>query len=357
MDNGGEQDRSEQATPFKLRQAREKGNVARSMDLAFAAALAGCLGYGWAAGDELLSGIAHGMRLTLAAGPSVLAEPGGLYPLVGLLFAAVARPIMLLSGTIFLIVLLFEIVQTGFVFTTHPLKPDFSRINPAKGLKRIFSWPMLINAGKNILKFAVYAVVAWLAIRRSYDELVPSITDGRKLIEAIGASALRLLLYFLGIAICFAALDQLLVRRNFAKQMRMSRRDVRREARDREGEPRLKQKRKGLHAEFVRNSKSLRNMRSADMLLVNPVHYAVGLRYDASAMAAPLVVAQGSHSFALRLKKMAFLYGVPVIEDPELARAVYRSAVIDRPIHEAQYRGVAAHYRALRQRKADAGRS
>lgn len=351
MDSGSEQDKSEQATPFKLRQAREKGTIARSMDLAFAAGLAAVLGYFWVAGESFVASMSQGMRLTLAAGPQVLGDQSGLFPLIALLLASAARPIAMMAGTIFLIVLLFELVQTGVIFTTHPLKPDFSRINPAKGLKRIFSWPMMVNAAKNVFKMVVYGAVAWLAVKRSFLELAPTIVDGRGLIQAIADSSMQLVLYFLGVAICFAAIDQMLVRRSFAKQMRMSRRDVRRESRDREGEPRLKQKRKGLHAEFVRNSKSLRNMGSADLLVVNPVHYAVGLRYDPDAMAAPVVVAQGVHSMALRLKRMAFLYGVPIIEDPELARALYRGSTIDRPIPEVQYRDVARHYRALRDRK------
>ncbi len=352
MDNGGEQDKSEQATPFKLKQARDKGTIARSMDLAFAAGLAAILGYFWMAGESFVAGTMQGMRLTLAAAPQIVGDEGGLFPLIALLFASVAKPIALMAGTVFLIVLLFELLQTGVIFSAHPLKPDFSRINPAKGFKRIFSWPMMVNALKNVFKLVVYGLVAWLAIRRSFVELAPAIVDGQSLIRAIGGASSRLAVYFLGVAICFAALDQMLVRRNFSKQMRMSRRDVRRESRDREGEPRMKQKRKGLHAEFVANAKSLRGMRSADMLVVNPIHYAVGLRYDQAVMAAPQVVALGMHGFALRLKRAALLYGVPVIEDPELARALYRSTRIDQPISEDQYQGAAKHYRVLRGRKA-----
>ncbi len=348
MDNGGDQDKSEQATPFKLKKAREKGSIARSMDLAFAAGLAGFLGYAWSAGDSLVATMGQATRQTLVSGPQVMGEPGGLYLLVSLLFASMARPLAMMATTIFLIVLLLELVQTGIIFTAHPLKPDFSRINPAKGLKRLFSWPMLLNAAKNVFKMAVYATVAWLAIRHSYSQFAPTIVDARSLVQALGASSLRLMLCFLGVAVAFAALDQILVRRSFAKQMRMSRRDVRRESRDREGEPRLKQKRKGLHAEFVRNAKSMRALPSADLLVVNPIHYAVGLRYVPAEMVAPIVVAQGSHSLARRLKKLAFLYHVPVIEDPVLARALFRGSVIDRPIAESHYHDVAAHYRALR---------
>ena len=317
------------------------------MDLAFATGLAAFLGYFWVAEDNFMAATAQGIRTTFAAAPQVLGEEGALFPLIRMLFAAAARPIAIMAAAMFLVVLLFELVQTGVIFTTQPLKPDFSRINPAQGFKRIFSWQMMLNAAKNIFKLVMYGVVAWLTIKDSFLEFAPTIVDGRTLAIALGQASARLLLYFLGVGLCFAAIDQLLVRRAFAKQMRMSRRDVRRESRDREGDPRMKQRRKGLHGEFVRNSKSLRNMPSADMLIVNPVHYAVGLKYDGDKMAAPLVVAQGVHSFALRLKKMAMVYGVPVIEDPELARNLYKLA-FEKPIAEVYFTAVAKHYRTQR---------
>ena len=108
--------------------------------------------------------------------------------------------------------------------------------------------------------------------------------------------------------------------------MRMSRRELRREHRDREGEPRQKQKRKQLHAEFVQASQSLRGVKGADVVVTNPTHYAVALRYDAASMAAPAVVSRGAGDLALRIKQLAFRHNVVVIEDKALARALYRRA-------------------------------
>jgi flagellar biosynthetic protein FlhB len=137
--------------------------------------------------------------------------------------------------------------------------------------------------------------------------------------------------------------------------MRMSRRELRREVRDREGEPRLKQKRKQLHADFVAASQSLRNVKGADVVVTNPNHYAVALRYDGATMAAPLVVSRGANALAQRIKRLAFRYGIVTVEDPPLARLLYRACTLDSPVPESAYREVAALYLRLRPAPAAGG--
>jgi flagellar biosynthetic protein FlhB len=146
----------------------------------------------------------------------------------------------------------------------------------------------------------------------------------------------------------FAAIDQILVRRLFLKQMRMSRREVRRELRDREGEPRIKQRRRQLHAQFAKAAESLRGVPGADVVVTNPTHVAVALKYDNATMEAPVVVAKGAHEFAARIRRTAFVHGVLTIEDKPLARALYAACAAGDPIPEAHYGRVAQIYRKLR---------
>ena len=160
-------------------------------------------------------------------------------------------------------------------------------------------------------------------------------------------TGMRLLIFCLLAGVVFAAIDQFLVRRDFTRKMRMSRRELRRESRDREGEPRMKQRRKQLHAEFVKLSQSMRNVRGADVLITNPTHYAVALRYDGRSMYAPTIVSQGANQFAQRLKQLAFVYGVVIVPAPELARALYRCE-LNREIPETHYRRVADIYLRMR---------
>lgn len=351
-DQGGETDKSELPTPYRLEQARKKGQVARGMDLGFLTGLSAFSAYVWFRGDEIVAELANVARLAIAAAPGVTASQHGLITLGGMVIAGAARPLMLLAGAIFLSVLVFEVVQTGAVLSSAPLKFDMNRMNPAQNLKRIFSLRVLIETGKSILKLAVYSTLAWLVIRTAVTVDTAVVTDAAALANGLKRDTFRMLAFFVAAAAGFAVLDQFITRRDFTKRMRMSRRDVRRESRDREGEPRQKQKRKQMHREFVKASESLRNIKGADILVTNPTHYAVALRYDPRTMDAPVVVSRGMHRFALRLRRLAFLYNVVIVREPLLARALYRCE-INQPVPEGLYRPVADLYRAMRARQAN----
>lgn len=343
-----EQDKSEQPTLFKLQRARQKGAVARSMDLSFLVGLVVMLLYLRSTAPGFGTSVAQGMRATLIGGAGATSDANVL-ALVGPLFAQIARPLLLLFATLFATVLLFEVVQLGgFVFSASPLKPDFTRLNPVTGLKRLFSLKLLLETAKNVLKLAVYTAIAFLVIRSALGSRTGSVVDAGTLAEFTLALAVRLLGAFATIAFFFAIIDQLLVRRTFLRQMRMSRREVKREMRDREGDPRLKQKRKRLHGEFVKISQSVRNLPGADVVITNPEHIAVALRYDGRTMAAPRIVSIGLNGVALRMKRLAALYGITIIENRMLARALHRGGVLERPIPDDCFEPVAAIYNDLR---------
>ncbi len=151
-----------------------------------------------------------------------------------------------------------------------------------------------------------------------------------------------------GIAVVFVILDQLLVRGEFLKQMRMSRREVTRESRDREGDPRIKAKRKQLHIEFVKQSQGTGNLPGSDLVIVNPEHFAVALRYDPERMTAPTVSTKGRNRFALALKQEASRRAIPIMVRPKLARALYRDIAVNAEISAIHYETVAELYVELR---------
>lgn len=346
-----EQDKSEQPTSYKLMQSRRKGAVARGMDLGFFTAIAVFLGYAWMTGPHLGQILAWQMQAAIVASGLLADGPTALATLTERMLGALIKPVLLLVIAMLVITMLFEIVQTGIVFSSQPLKPDFSRLNPVQGLKRVFSMRMLIETAKNVLKLLVYTFVGVLIIRSALQSDVAAIDDAASLSALIVRTGMRLLASFALIAFFFAVADQIISRKQFLKKMRMSRREVRREARDREGEPRLKQKRKQLHSEFVKVSQSLRNLRGADVLVVNPQHIAIGLRYDPSAMPAPTVISMGTNGIAQRMKRMAVLYMIPVIEDRALARELHRKAVLGAYIPEHCFAPTAAIYNKLRRAK------
>ncbi|WP_443751358.1 EscU/YscU/HrcU family type III secretion system export apparatus switch protein [Asticcacaulis solisilvae] len=348
MEEQSDQNKSEPPTPFKLSKAREKGSVARGLDLGFATSLIAFAGYLWMFGPGLAGSLSLAARRTLVTAPTLAAGPNESLQLIAVVLTTIAQPMLFLFGTVFVVVLVFEIVQTGFVFSLAPLSPEFSRLSPANGFKRIFSVRQLVETGKNVFKLAIYSALAVLVVLDARALTVPAIADAHGLVDALARASFRLLILFAGAAGLVAILDQLISRRDFFKRMRMTRQETRREARDREGDPRFKQRRRQVHREYAKLSKSLRNVRNADVLITNPTHYAVALSYDTATMTAPRVVAQGADQMALRLKRLAFLHGVVTIENRELARTLYHRCEIDREIPETCFRAVANIYRRLR---------
>jgi flagellar biosynthetic protein FlhB len=346
-----EQDKSELPTSYRLSQARKKGAVARSMDLGFLTSLAVLLCYLWWTGPQLWDGMAWQMRAALRSAGSLSEGALPLWQLTEQMAWPLVKLMAMLLVAMLVVVGVFEIVQTGIVFSAEPLKPDFTRLNPAQGLKRLFSMRLLIETAKNVFKLAVYSGVAYVLVRGALAQSAYTINDAGSLGNSLVRTGMRLLAAFLAIAFLFAVIDQIISRGQFRKKMRMSRREVRRESRDREGDPRLKQKRKQLHGEFVKTSQSLRNLKGADVLVVNPQHIAIALRYDADRMHAPKVIAIGVNSLAQRMKRIALLYGIPMFEDRLLARALNRTAQLNQEIPENCFAPVADIYNTLRRRQ------
>lgn len=342
-----EQNKSEEATPFKLRRAREKGSVARGIDLSFFAGLLALAGFLTIAGQALIGHLAQMMRTALAVGIKSASDPHEALGLTGASYWAALHPVILFGATIIAVVTLLEIVQLrGFVFSAQPLKPDFSRINPAKGLKRLFSMRLLKEALKSVLKMSAYTIVAVLLIRAAISGAGAgaTITDAGSLAEAMRSAGMRMLWIFALVAFLFAILDQVLTRGEFRKQMRMSRREVTRESKEREGDPRIKRKRKQLHAEFVKRSAGLGRLPGSDMLVVNPEHVAVALAYDRTRHQAPVVRAKARNLHAQLMKRRAFSLGIPIIESPALARALYADCETGREIGQEHFHAVAELY-------------
>ena len=218
-------------------------------------------------------------------------------------------------------------------------------------MRRLFSIRLLKEAFKSILKFAVYSAIAILATRFAVRAAGFEATSAGQLADLAWRSALKLLTLFTAAALVFAAIDQIIARREFAKQMRMSRSELTREFKEREGEPRIKAKRKQLHGEFLKQTEGLGRLAGSDLVLVNPEHFAVALAYDEARMSAPNVRAKARNQLALAMRREAARLSIPVIPDPILARALFFSTDTGREIAPGDYRAVALHYSKTRARE------
>jgi flagellar biosynthetic protein FlhB len=337
-----EQNRSEQATPFKLDEARKRGLAAKSVELnavagtlAFAALLA-LAGQGLFERQLRLDASLLSQAHTLAFSESAAMR---------WLSASFLESIMLVAPVFALLLIVgigASLLQTGPVFSFEPLKPDFSRINPAAGLKRLFSTRLLFEAAKNLLKlalfgYALYAILLDLmplavGLAQTHPGAYPRLG-----LEAVGALMLKLGLVMLAVAL----LDVGYVRREFAKKMMMSRREMRDEMKRREGDPKVKSRIRELQREMRKRSQALKRVPEADVLITNPTHVAVALRYRREELPAPQVIAKGAGELAARMKRLARRHGVPVVEDRPLARRLFLRGALDAPIPQAEYPRVA----------------
>jgi len=336
-----EQDRSEAATPFKLREAKKRGSVAKSMDLNsvfVVAALLGCL-HLWSAGAATEQ--AALTRLLFLQSASFVFSANQTW---AWLAKAVFESLVLLVplfGAIMAAGVLSSLVQHGPVFSAQPLKPDFKRLSPAAGLKRIFSKRALFELGKNLLKLALFAWTIYLALRHALPTLVQLLyvdahAYGPRLLDEVGGVIFKLLLVMLVLAL----IDVLFTRWEYADKLRMSRRELKDEHKQREGDPKVKSRIRELQNELRNKSRALRNIPKADVLVTNPTHLGVALMYRHGEMAAPAIVAKGAGDMVEKMKSVARRHSVTIVENRRLARALHALALHD-TVPEAHYAEVA----------------
>jgi flagellar biosynthetic protein FlhB len=337
-----DQHKGEQATEFKLRQARERGSVARSMDInSFAILL--MLAIGLAAwGQDMLVSLLGLTRALLSQAAMFSQAPAQFVQWApGLLLQALLAclPLLLL---VIAAAILSGLLQAGPVFSFFPLKPDWSRVNPLAGFKRVFTMRMVFDGIKCVFKATAMALATWLLIESSLPTLLGlGHSDIRRLPTVALAVTGDLVKWCVLSLLPLALLDLAWVRRDFLKKMMMSRREVTDEHKQREGDPRIRAQLRALQREARKRSQSLRNVRQADVLITNPTRLALALRYDSDTMSAPTVVAKGAGQLARMMRAMAFRHQVPVIENRKLARALFRETGIHSPIPQAFYPAVA----------------
>lgn len=354
-----EQNKTEEATPFKLKKARDKGQVARGSDLGFFSMLVALCLVVLSAGPYLFDRIGDLVRDMLMISIPSANEPNTIIQAIAFVYPIAVQTVAVIGLSVIALIIVMEILQLrGMVFSTHPLKPDMNRLNPAKGFKRVFSVRMLKETLKNVLKMIFYAGAASIVILVAVEEFGAGMSDAQELAGAMFLSAERLIFAFAALALIVAALDQVISRQEFKREMRMSKSELQRETKDREGEPRQKQKRKELHREYAKQTGSSEQVSGSDLLVINPQHYAVALVYKPEEADAPQVKAKGRNAFALAMKRTAVAHNIPAYHQPTLARALFKACGPGDPVPSALFKQVAdvytVHFRTTRPAKGPA---
>ena len=317
-------DKTEKPTPKKLQDARKKGDIAKSKDITSTAGMLVILMLAAVA----LPLLGEQMAALVRASFEVMHEPFELAaPRLGrqagmtllLVVGLVVVPVALVGALV-------EFIQAGPVMSTEKLKPKMENMNPAKGLKRMFSMDNLVELVKSILKTAVVGTIAWLVMRKVLPEL-PLLVSGRP--ENVGAALWQttwlLLAWAGGSFVLVSAMDLAWQRFSYMKKMRMSMRDIRQEMKDAEGDPHLKGQRRQLQQEWAQQGAS-NAAAEAHVLVVNPTHVAIAIAYDRETCPVPTVTAKGQDDDALAMRQAAQEAGVPVLRNIELARSLLADA-------------------------------
>ena len=335
-------DLTEQATPYKLDEARKKGSVAKSPDfnaVAILGALAAILySSGWDAFRQTVK-MQQAIFVRASSGTWDIDSTAIWLGQIMLALLSILAPLFL---TVAIAAVLANLAQVGPIFTVKPLAPDPERINPMAGLKRLFSLRILFEAAKSVTKLLILGVVTYLVISAALPGLL-SISGldpkgySRVLIDLSAGILGKLVLTLLVIAV----LDFSYTRWEFAKRMRMSRRDVKDEHKHREGDPRIRSRIRELRKEMLKRSKATGKLPSADVLIVNPTRLAVALCYKEGAAGAPQVVAKGAGDLARKMREVANRHHIPVVQNRLLARTLFREVDYDGFVPEKLYPQVA----------------
>lgn len=335
--------KTEEATPRKLEEARRKGDVAKSADLPAFMSLAAAFGVLLAAGGYLSRGLAeslvpfvaapHELAVTLATGGAGDVAWTAIKAGLPLLLAVLAAAAVAGFGG--------SVVQTGLLFAGEKLKPDWKKVDPISGFGRLFGPDGLFQFAKSLAKVIVVAWVCWSVMSphvgevESLARMEPAalLPFARDLLKALFFAVLA----FLALT---AAIDFVWQKIRFAERMRMTKEELKEDYKQTEGDPHVKGKLKQLRAEKAKK-RMMANVPNATVVITNPTHFAVALRYVAGETAAPVCVAKGVDSLALKIREVAGEHGVPLVEDKPLARALYAAVDVDETVPREHFEAVA----------------
>lgn len=357
MSEESDLERSEAPSQRRLEQAREEGQVARSQDLsAFAVLLAGTGGL-WFAGERIFTGAGEMMARSLRFDAGVTDEQ-----LMTTLLVRDSIDVWMLAAPLLLVVMAVALFApmglSGWLFSAKPLEPNFSRLNPLEGFKRMVSGKALAELGKALAKALLIGSTGALVIWSQAGAF--SGLSGRPLPVAIAETASLVLwsvAVVVGAMLLIVACDVPLQLWQHFSKLRMSREDLRKEMRETEGDPQVKAAVRNQQRQMAKR-RMMADVPKADVVVTNPAHYAVALAYAEGGMGAPRVVAKGTELVAARIRELAGQHRIPVLESPPLARALYRHAEIGDEIPETLYTAVAevlAHVFQLRRYRSHGG--
>lgn len=338
---GSAQERTEQATPRRLQEARRKGQVARSADLTGALMLLAMIGLLYAIQDQFLLDLQRYLTNYFSDVAGVRVSEKSLLPILNNASLFTLKLVAPFFAVAVLVAVASNIGQVGFLFSTEVLKPRADILNPVSGLQKMFSRRSLVELVKSILKFMIIGGITYYLIKSNLGNLMLVFNlspEGiyKKIISFILTVAWWGALAYLALSI----IDYMYQRYDYKKNLMMSKQEVKEEYKQTEGDPHIKSRQREMRRSMSMN-KMITEVPQATVVVTNPTHLAVALKYRQGEMSAPVVVAKGADWLAGRIKDIARENGVPLVEDKEVARFLYQSVEIGQEIPIEIYQAVA----------------
>ena len=332
------------ATPHKRNESREKGQVAKSNELTTTLALIAVLGFFFVAGYDTwhhLTNIMYGAFSAIGgqlnAGKTILIFLG----LTGVAFKIIA-PVLIVAV---IVGVLGNIFQIGLIFSSQPLMPQLSRINPISGFQRILSMRGLFEAVKSIFKIGLIGYIVYVTIMSNLVDVFSLVDADKSNIAALFVSTVGRIGFqvFLraALALLFLSIFDFLYQRwQHEQDIRMTREEIREEMKRTEGDPEIRRRIRRVQRELSQ-ARMMKAIPEADAVITNPVHLAVAIKYDYEVMDSPYVVAKGERKIARQIREIAEEHGVPIVENPPLAQALYKNVEVGEAIPMEFYQAIA----------------
>lgn len=334
-------EKTEPASYKRLEQAREDGDVPRSRELATCTILLATGGALWVLGDDMLRALSRMLSQSL----TLTREQAFDMNLLLVAFIERCENIMLafapLAGLLLLVALASPLLIGGWIFSSKGFMPSASKMNPVAGLTRMISKTALMELIKAVLKSLLVGLVAWYVIRGKFDALMGLAMEPLYSGSAhLGQMLLSSFIVLVSALVLIAVIDAPYQVWQYAQKLMMTKQDVRQEYKESEGNPEIKAKIRAQQREMARR-RMMSEIPKADVVVTNPTHYAVALKYAEGGFGAPRVVAKGSDVLAAKIRELAAEHHVPLLEAPPLARALYRHTELGDEIPQALYTAVA----------------
>jgi len=333
-------EKTEQPTGRRIEQAREKGQVPQSRELGtFLVLMVGAASL-WSTGSWLTERILQIGRKAFSIDPRLAHEPEQMIPQLGAITLDALLTFAPILGVLLIAALLSPLILNAWIFSGEKLIPDFERLDPIAGIGRMFSWNSLIELVKAILKASLVAGVAFFLVWSKSEEifslLMQPLEQG---IANAGHLMMFCFLILVSVLALVVAIDVPFQLWQYFDKLKMTKDQVKQEMKELEGDPQVKGRIRSLQMQAARR-RMMAAVPTADIVVTNPTHYSVALSYK-TGMGAPKLVAKGSGEIAFKIREIAALHGVPLVEAPPLARALHRHVDLDHEVPAALYTAVA----------------